>query len=51
MLEVELAIVDEPEIMYEGVFEDDKAIMLVWLVIPEVEHYWWLQGPMLQIKA
>jgi hypothetical protein len=29
MLEVKLTVVDEPEIMYEGVFEGDEATMLV----------------------
>jgi hypothetical protein len=51
MLEVKLAIVDKLEIMYEGVFEGNEAIMLVWLAFLEVEHYWWLQGMMFQIKA
>jgi hypothetical protein len=51
MLEVKLAIVDKLEIMYEGVFEGNEAIMLVWLTVLEVEHYWWLQGLMFQIEA
>jgi hypothetical protein len=51
MLEVELVIVDELKIMYEGVFEGDEATMLVWSIVLRVEHYWWLQGSMVQIEA
>ncbi len=51
MLEVELTIINEPKIMYEGVFEGNEATMLIWSTVPEIEHYWWLQGSMLKIEA
>jgi hypothetical protein len=39
VLEVELVAIDEPEIMYEGVFEGDENAVLVWSTIPSVRHY------------
>jgi hypothetical protein len=51
MLEVELIIINEPKIMYEGVFEGDEATMLFWSTVLGIEHYWWLQGSMFQIEA
>jgi hypothetical protein len=51
VLEVELVAIDKPEIMYKDVFEGDENTMLRCLAILNVEHYRWLQGQMLQIKA
>jgi hypothetical protein len=41
-MEVELVAIDEPEIMYKGVFEGDEKVVLMWSVIPGVRHYQWL---------
>jgi hypothetical protein len=39
VLEVKPATTDELKIMYEGVFEGNEIVVLVWFVIHGVGHY------------
>jgi len=39
VFKVEPTTIDEPKIMYEGVFEGDENVMLVWSAILDVRHY------------
>jgi hypothetical protein len=39
LLEVKLATIDKPEIMFESVFEGDETTMLMWFVVLGIGHY------------
>jgi hypothetical protein len=51
VLEVKVATTNEPKIKYEGIFEGNETVVLIWSTIPGVGHYCWLRGPMLQVKV
>jgi hypothetical protein len=49
VLEVELVICGEPEILYEGIYQGDETIVLVWSIEFGLGHYQWLHGLLFQI--
>jgi hypothetical protein len=42
MLEVKPIVVGEIEILYKCIYESDETTILMWFLILEVNHYWWL---------
>jgi hypothetical protein len=45
LLQVDPAVGDEPETVYEGCYETKNTSIFTWSSIPGVGHYHWLRGP------
>jgi hypothetical protein len=51
VLEVKLVIDGEPKILYEGIYQGDETIVLVWSIESGLGHYQRLHGPLFQIPV
>ncbi len=45
LLQVDPASGDEPETICEGYYETKYTSIFAWSLVPDVEHYRWLHGP------